>query len=112
MNKAYGVSLEEIGVKLALGEPLNIDGCKPTGFFAYALIYSNEDGTFNGIEISDSLSPYTLKQLIFKKNGDPVNRFTKLTDRVGIMLLQFPTYEEMRKIIDNFQSYYKINLLK
>lgn len=112
MNKAYGVSLEEIGVKLALGEPLNIDGCKPTGFFAYALIYSNEGGTFNGIEISDSLSPYTLKQLIFKKNGDPVNRFTKLTDRVGIMLLQFPTYEEMHKIIDNFQSYYKINLLK
>lgn len=112
MNKAYGLSLEEIGVKLALGEALDIDGRKPTGYFAYALIYSNTSGTFDSIEISESLSQYTLKQLIFKKNGDAVNRFTKLTDRVGIMLLQFPSYEEMRRIIDNFQSYYKINLLK
>lgn len=112
MNKAYGLSLEEIGVKLALGEKLNIDGCKPTGYFAYALIYSDTSGIFDNIEISEALQPYTLKQLVFKKKGDTVNRFTKLTDRVGIMLLEFQSYDEMRKIIDNFQSYYKINLLK
>lgn len=112
MNKAYGLSLEEIGVKLAMGEKLGIDNCKPSGFFAYALIYADEGGSFDSIDFSSKLDEYLIKKLVFKKPGDTVNRFTKLTDRIGIALLQFPSEDTMQDVISNFRSYYKINLLK
>ena len=112
MNRAYGTSLEEIAVKLALDEPLNITNTDPSGYFAYALIYSEKTGIFDSVEISDKLDIYIVKKIIFKTNGDIVNRFTRLSDRVGIVLMQFPTLDAMHKIIEHFQSYYKINLTK
>lgn len=112
MNKAYDLSLEEIGVKLAVGEKLNLINTKPSGYFAYALIYAEENGIFDSIEFSDDLNKFLIKKLIFKKSGDTVNRFTRLFDRVGITLLQFPSFDTMQEVITNFRNYYKINLLK
>lgn len=112
MNQAYGLSLEEISVKLALGEKLNLTDSNPNGYFAYALLHSETSGIFNSIDLSDDLNPYIIQKFLFKKNGDIVNKFTKLTDRLGIVLLQFPSFEKMQNVISNFKNYYTVNLLK
>ncbi len=111
MNKAYNISMEEIGVKLALGEKLDLEKREPKGYFAYALIHSNQSGTFDNIQISKELDPFLINMLIFKSHGDQVNRFTKLSDRVGSALLQFPSYEKMTEVIDHFSKYYSIHLI-
>ena len=110
MNYAYGVSLEEIAVKLALGESLNIDDKKQTGFFAYALIFSKSAGVFEGVSISEEIKPYVKEQFIFKEKGNTVNSFEKLTDRIGILLLEFPSFETMETVTSSFHSYYNVEL--
>jgi biotin carboxylase len=110
MNYAYGVSLEEIAVKLALGESLNIDDKKQTGFFAYALIFSKSAGVFEGVSISEEIKPYVKEQFIFKEKGNTVNSFEKLTDRIGILLLEFPSFETMETVTNNFHNYYNVEL--
>ena len=112
MNEAYNIKMEEIAVKLSLGESLGIENRETNGYFAYALIYSDSSGTFGDVEISKELEKYLIKQLIFKSKGDTVNPFTKLTDRIGIVLLRFPSYDKMQEIISNFRSFYKINFLE
>jgi len=112
MNLAYGLSMEEIAVKIALNEELNIAPSDPNGYFAYALIHSETNCLFSSLDISEKISNYIVKQLCFKQRGDEIHPFRKLSDRVGIVLLQFPSYEKMQEIISNFSSFYKINFLK
>ena len=109
MNKAYGISTEEIAVQIALGESLHIDGLKQSGFFAYALIYSEESGIFSDVSISEEVEKYIFKKIIFKKPGDQINKFTLLSDRVGLCLLQFPSYEELNRVTQNFKNYFQIS---
>ena len=111
MNRAYGLSMEDIAIRLALGEKLDIERLEPNGYFAYAIMYSEASGNFSDIEMSKEIDPYIIKKYIFKEKGEQVNVFSKLADRIGIVLLQFPTYEEMLKVIGDFRSYYKVNLL-
>lgn len=110
MNKAFDLSLEEIAVKLALDEPLNIKRNSHNGYFAYALLYSETNGIFDSIETSKKLDKYIVNKFIFKEAGDTVNKFSKLTDRLGLVLLQFPNFEEMQNTIENFKTFYKVNL--
>jgi biotin carboxylase len=110
MNMAYGISLEEISVKLALGEALGITNESPNGYFAYTLFYSEKDGILDSIEISEELNKYIFKKIIFKKAGDTINKLTVLSDRIGVCLLKFPSFEKMTEITENFGNYYHINL--
>jgi len=112
MNYAYGVSLEEIAVKLALGESLNIDNKKQTGFFAYALLFSKSAGEFEGVSISEEIKPFVKEQFIFKEKGNAVSIFKKLTDRIGLLLLEFPSLKTMETVTNNFHNYYSIELSK
>ena len=110
MNMAYGISLEEISVKMALGEALGITNEFSNGFFAYSLFYSEKDGILDSIEISDELNKYIFKKFIFKKTGDTINKLTVLSDRIGVCLLKFSSFEKMTEITENFGNYYQINL--
>lgn len=110
MNRAYKISTEELAVKTALNEPLVIDHAKANGYFAYCLLYSEKDGILEDIKIDDYIKKYIIKELYFKQKGDSINKFKFLTDRVGLFLLEFPSYDELISVTHNFNNYFHITL--
>ena len=110
MNRAYKISTEELAVKMALNEPLDIDKAEANGYFAYCLLYSEKDGILEDIKIDDYIKKYIVKELYFKQKGDAINKFKFLTDRVGLCLLEFPSYDELISVTHNFKNYFHITL--
>lgn len=111
MHNAYNTSLEEINVNIAIGETDNITPQYDfKGYYAYCIIYSNKKGILQDIEISPLLKSHIINSYFFKKNGDSINEFKLLRDRVGLLLLKFDTKEQMDSIMLNINNYYQIKV--
>lgn len=111
MNLAYGVNMSEIAVKLALGENINLpSSLKPTGNYAYAILYSSQKGILKDIEISPFLCENSIQISRFVKKGGIVKPFLHLQDRLALAHLSFDTKERMENVVAHLGEYYKVVL--
>lgn len=111
MNIAYDVNMSEIAVKLALGENINVSSSlQPKGNYAYAILYSSQEGVLKDLEISPSLLDNSIQISRFVKRGSVVKSFLHLQDRLALTHLSFNTKERMEYVVAHLDEYYKVVL--
>lgn len=115
LSDAFGIDLVKANVQAAMGEkPDFLD--KPVkelpGCYVHYVLHSYEVGTFNGIEMDDSITKNVYREVIYKKEGDPVEVFDGAGKALGILFLHFDTVEQMNDFCENYNELIKIKLRK
>ncbi|WP_455584672.1 ATP-grasp domain-containing protein [Bacteroides sp.] len=110
MDKAYGVSMSEIAVDIALGKEIALPCKGPGGYYAYCILYAMQDGVLESLELSETLLSHVVNSFVFCHPGDEVHRFTLLRHRLALVHLSFDSQKEMIDIVTHLTDYYKVIL--
>ena len=112
MSKCASISMSKLAVNLALNKniPMNLDMNMKEKAYAYGILYSKENGILKKLTLSEELEKYVVDKLIFKEVGDEISEFQHLRDRLGLLLLEFPTDEVMMRVMENFYHYYTVEV--
>lgn len=114
LGDAFGIDLVKANVQAAMGEkPDFLD--KPvkalSGCYMHYVLHSYEAGTFKGIAIDESISKNVYRQVIYKKEGDPVDVFDGAGKALGIVFLHFDNAEQTEHFCKNHDTLIK-NILE
>ena len=108
---ATGVDLVECSVKAAMGEKIECDFGKPSGYYAYYAVHSLEDGILDRIEIDENVEKNNIvENHILKEHGDEIKAFTGANTTLGILLMRFDSMEKMLYMMDNSHEWIRIVL--
>lgn len=118
MSEIYGFRAAELNVDLLLNqksqsELLAINNAfnpADTQCYATVIMYSEVEGIYEELEISEEIAPFIAKLVEFKVKGDNVNRFNTLYDRVALAVMKFESKPQMDSLLLSFRDYYSIEL--
>ena len=107
---ATGVDLVEYTIKGALGQDCSGLEMAPTnGCFSNYMIYSTESGKYAGIWFEPEFEKNNLLDVYCTYNlGDEVTAYQNTSHSLGTILFKADSVEEMKKITDNIEKYYKV----
>lgn len=114
LSDAFGIDLVRANVQAAMGETPDFLGKTVDdlpGCYMHYVLHSYETGTFKGIKIDESIAKNVYRQVIYKKEGDPVEVFDGAGKALGIVFLHFDTVEQMDLFCKNHDMLIK-NILK
>jgi biotin carboxylase len=101
-----GVDLVDIAIRQALAMPVPkaaYEG-QPTGSHATWVIHSRREGTLQGLQVEDELTPYVTDIKLTAPLGSPVRRFSCSRDILGNLLLAFPSTAAMHDLLDRMND--------
>jgi biotin carboxylase len=96
-----GVDMVDLTLKSAMGMDLgNVQQVEPKGYFASHVIHSRQTGTLSELSFSQWLEERIFYRLLYKKPGDPVERFEGANQAIGIVMMRFASEGEMHETLD------------
>ncbi|MFC7685272.1 acetyl-CoA carboxylase biotin carboxylase subunit family protein [Ureibacillus sp. GCM10028918] len=108
---ATGVDLVEYTIKSALGENCSdLKMIEPEGFWSDYLIVSQTSGEFDGIEIDEELKINIVECELFVKLGDYISALTIGNEKVGALILNFSSLDEMQQKMNRIKNLVKVNI--
>ena len=111
LSDVFGIDLVEANVLAAMGvnpkmEAKRQDGC----FFTYVL-HSHENGVFKDVVLSDEIDPCVYRKVIYKKEGDLVERFDGAGKALGILFIHTDTEEQMNDFCKRIDELVKVRVV-
>ena len=106
----FGVDVVEMTVRAAMGETVSLDRMSDVPFYATHNLHADANGVFSHIRFSDRISPFIIRESIYKKQGDPVEYFDNAAKALGILFLKFPDRQTMADILENINDHITICL--
>ncbi|MBE6283189.1 MAG: ATP-grasp domain-containing protein [Mediterranea massiliensis] len=113
LSDAFGIDLIRANVQVAMGikpDFLNEPVVAKDGCFMHYVLHSYKDGTFKGININQEIANFVYRQVIYKQEGDVVEKFDGAGKAIGIIFLHFDTVEQMDYFCEHHNELIKINL--
>lgn len=112
LNYAADVNINEAETRKALGLPLNnIHEPNYKGHFAIKVLYSEQAGIFNGIEIDETFRrEHVIEEEIRISIGDRVESFAGANAAFGTLFLRFKSREELTRAFMYQKEWLKIKL--
>lgn len=96
-----GVDMVDLTIKSAMGMDLgDLQQVEPRGYVASHVIHSRKTGTLAELSFSQLLEERISYRLLYKKPGDPVERFEGANQAIGIIMMRFSSEEEMHETLD------------
>lgn len=109
LKDATGVDLVAATIEAALGnEIVNMELKDHKCYYAIHVLHSNKTGILESIEIADNISSKIYKRKIYKKAGEFVEYFDGANKALGILFLEFESYEEMNSSLNYINQHIKI----
>ena len=107
---ATGVDLVEYTIKAALGEDCSeLKMVDSKGFFSNFMIYSTVSGKYKGIWFDKEFEKHNLLDVYCTySEGDEVTAYKNTAHSLGTILFKASDLEEMKKITDNMEQYYRV----
>jgi len=108
-----GVDMIEATVELALDPTydFNPEVEEQEHYFSSYMIHSYEtEGRFKGIEYSELIKHCVIKETLFVKEGDKVNKFKQGGDAIGNLILYFDSLEIMNEYYRDIHNHITILL--
>lgn len=105
LNYIFDVDVIKMAILSAMGEKYEVKTKERNVYFATHNLHVKEDGVFNGIEFKEPLKSKIIKECIYKKKGDSINRFSKSVDAIGIIFMKFESLDEEKKALDQIKNY-------
>ncbi len=112
LSMIFGLNIVEMTIKVAMGEkkiPCSTNQEKQDYYATYNL-HTAQNGRFQGIRISAELSPYIIRQCIYKSKGDNVEYFDNAAKAIGIIFMHFNTEDKMYFYLNNIDKYISIDV--
>lgn len=106
----FGTDVVERCVKVAMGEPIALNALPETPYYATHNLHSNRAGHFAGVEISEALRPYVVRECVYKQPGDEVEFFDNAAKALGIVFFKFDTRETMMHFLGTINQHIHIHL--
>ncbi|RKQ15463.1 ATP-grasp domain-containing protein [Lysinibacillus endophyticus] len=108
---ATGVDLIEYTLKAALGEDCSdLSVVEPEGYWATYVINSKVNGIFKGIKFHSDIKTNIVEYDLFVNPGDKIYELNSAYEKVGIMILNFSTFEEMEEKMENISKLIKLEI--
>lgn len=109
VHYAAGVDLISYAVKAALGEVIEkMPVLTYDGHWAEIILYSNETGTFNELQVKPEVSESIIELDLWVQKGDQVNAFTGANEAIGNIVLKFDDAEKLENVLSNYSHYFKV----
>ena len=113
LSDAFGIDLIKANVQAAMGiEPDFIKSPieEKEGCFMHYVLHSYEDGVFQNVLIDKSIEPHIYRKVIYKKEGDLIEKFDGAGKAIGIVFLHFDNEKQMNQVSENMDSLVRIKL--
>jgi len=118
ISQVYGIRAAELNVDILLNQKTQSELVEinqssnhvKTKCYATVLMYSEVEGIYEKMKISDDIKSCIIKLIEFKVKGDKVNRFETLYDRVALAVMEFESQSQMNSLLLSFRDYYKVEL--
>ncbi len=112
LGMIFNTDVVEMSVKCAMGQRLeNIENGGAEGVcFATHNLHTAENGLFGGIEYSDTIKQYIVRECVYKKQGDRVEYFDNAAKALGIVFFKFDNRENMMSLLADINSHIKIKV--
>ena len=110
LGNIFGVDVVEMTVLAAMGETpcTSIPEGKP--FYATHNLHSAYAGKFAGVQYSEEIKPFLIRECIYKKKGDPVEYFDNASKAVGIVFFKFDSEQTMKELLANINNHVRVLL--
>jgi hypothetical protein len=106
----FGVDVVDLTVRAAMGEQVTLDCGEGEPFYATHNLHSSRSGSFVGVEYSDDIKPYILRECVYKTAGDEVAYFDNAAKALGILFLKFPDKQTMERILGEVNTHVTVRL--
>lgn len=106
----FGVDVVELTVRAAMGENVTLDCGEGAPFYATHNLHSSRSGSFVGVEYSDDIKPYIIRECVYKTAGDKVEYFDNAAKALGILFLKFPDKQTMERILGEVNTHVTVRL--
>ena len=103
LSDASGVDLIAANVLCAMGEDpgdLSWDSVECDGVWVTYVLHSGVDGSFQGVEKSDTIAPHIYREVLYKQQRDSVEAFDGANKALGIEFLHFDDEAEMERMLN------------
>ncbi|MBL7965262.1 MAG: ATP-grasp domain-containing protein [Flavobacteriales bacterium] len=98
-HRRTGVDLMTISLQQCMGDPFTYEVNEAKDcFVAHHVVHSLVSGRLRDFRLSERVSPWVFHRSFNPKPGDRVGRFTDSRFRLGLLLFQFPTAEDMHDV--------------
>lgn len=110
LSDAFGVDLLEANIKAALNEKTHLYPKLPQGYRLTHVLHSDQDGIFEKVSFSPEIEPYIYRKVIYKKEGDPVEKFDGAGKAIGIIFFHFPDENIFKDFLKDIRKHIVISL--
>ena len=106
-----GVDLVTNAVRAAMGIPIiDVEQREYKGNWAIIILHSAQKGFFENIDISSEISSFVVKHDLWIRQGDYIDGFSGGNDAIGTLIFDFPDNELRQRVLNNIESYIKIEM--
>ena len=96
------MTLNTVSYTHLLGEgDIRFDSNKEQKFMSTYVLHSSQSGVLEGVNIHEAINKYVVRVTMHKQLGDTINKFENAGELVGVVLMEFPSLEEMQRCLDN-----------
>lgn len=110
LSAIFGIDIVEMSILSAMGEKLNVTPQVVIPYCSHYVLHSDQDGIYREITFSDEIKQNIFRKELYKKIGDPVERFDNAAKALGIIFLKFSSVEEMYDKMEHMNEYIKVVL--
>ena len=101
---ATGTDMIMAAVKAALGIPFELKQNPLNGHWAEVVLHSEEDGIFDGLEISEDIAANVVEEDLWVKPGDRIHAFRGANDAIGTLVLRFDNADTLEATLQSIRT--------
>lgn len=106
---ATGEDMVAATIESALGNEIKFNNLKrKSKFVSTYVLHSGEKGYLFGVDYKNNIEEKVINHYMYKKQGDVVEHFDGANKALGIIFLEFKTYEEQMIFIKNPDDYIEL----
>ncbi len=110
LSDIFGVDLVEANVLATMGVNPKLEVKRQEGCYFTYVLHSHKDGMFESIELTDEIAPYVYRKVIYKNEGDLIERFDGAGKALGILFIHIDTEEIMEDFSNRIDDLVKVRL--
>lgn len=111
IQRATGVDLNDYIFRSALDLDCSDLTMAPiVGYHGSYVLHTNRDGIFRGVAFSDAIEPHIRAREIWATPGQPVRRFDGSHQTLGLLMLEFESFAQMRDAMLHMEQHVAVLL--
>ncbi len=110
LSDAFGIDLIKANIATAMGMPTEIHPVEPDESYMTFVLHSHSDGILDSIVFDPKIETYIYRTVLYKRQGDVVERFDGAGKALGIVFMKFPTRDMMNLMERQIDKLIVVNL--